>query len=35
VVMGECLGSGMVVRSGSVRGYERKMERGCMAQVRK
>jgi hypothetical protein len=26
VVMGECLGSGMVVQSGDVRGYKRKME---------
>jgi hypothetical protein len=29
VVMGECLGSGMVVWSRGVKVYETKMERGC------
>ena len=34
VVVGKCLGGGMVIRSGGVRYGERKGERGCMVQWR-
>jgi hypothetical protein len=34
VVMGECLGGGMVVRSGGVRYDERKGRKRCTTQVR-